>query len=160
MDAAKELHEADFFAWTRQQARELRRLRGLHLNTALDLDLLYEEVRSLGDDRRDACRSHAERILEHLLKLRYSPAQWPRAGWKRSVALARSALDKKLSATLRKDLERQLPRLYLHARRTAVLGLEEYGELESARLLPETCPFTLDDVLRDDWYPERALRVA
>ena len=35
-----------------------------------------------------------------------------------------------------------------------MLALEEYAEARAARLLPEACPFTLEDVLRDDWYPE------
>ena len=39
----------------------------------------------------------------------------------------------------------------------AILSLEEYAEEEAARLLPETCPWTLDDVLRDDWYPKSSL---
>ena len=154
METVRDLYESDFFAWTRHQARELKRLKALHLNTELDLDHLVEEVRDLGSDQRDACRSQVERILEHFLKLRYSPSAQPRRGWRRSVVEARSALDRKLSKALRRDLQRQLPTLYHHARRAAVLALEEYAEDEAARLLPEACPFTLEDVLRDDWYPE------
>lgn len=154
METVRELYEQDFFAWTRHQARELKRLKALHLNTELDLDHLVEEVRDLGSDQRDACRSQVERILEHFLKLRCSPAEGPRAGWKRSVVEARSALDKKLSTSLKNDLRRQLPRLFVHARRAAVLGLEEHGEFAAAKRLPDACPFTLDEVLRDDWYPE------
>ena len=37
-----ELYEEDFYAWTRHQARELRRLRALRLNTSLDLAHLAE----------------------------------------------------------------------------------------------------------------------
>ena len=48
----------------------------------------------------------------------------------------------------------RLPRLYAEARREAILGLEEYEEAEAVRLLPEASPWSLDDVLRDDWYPE------
>ena len=51
-----------------------------------------------------------------------------------------------------------MPTLYAQARRAAVLALEEYREDAAARLLPETCPFTFDDVLRDDWYPEAVTR--
>lgn len=56
-------------------------------------------------------------------------------------------LENKLSATIRRDVEQQLPRLY----RAAILGLEEYDEAEAAQLLPEVNPWTLDNVLRDDW---------
>ncbi len=149
--ALAELYEADFYAWTRQQARELRRLRGMRLNVDLDLAHLVEEVRDLGTDQRDACRSQVERILEHFLKLRYSPAEQPRRGWRRSIAEARSALSRKLSRSLRRDLRQQWATLYHHVRKVAVLGMEEYAEDEATRLLPATCPFTLDDVLREDW---------
>jgi hypothetical protein len=70
------------------------------------------------------------------------------------VVEARSALDKKLSKSLENDLRRQLPRLFVHACWAAVLGLEEYGEFAAAKRLPDACPFTLEEVLRDDWYPE------
>lgn len=149
-----ELYETDFYAWTRLQARELRRLKGSRLNAQIDLGHLIEEVWGLGDTKRDACRSQARRVLEHLLKLRYSPAAWPRAGWKRTVVEARSAPADQLSKALRRDLERRLPRLYEQARRAAVLALEEYREDAAARLLPEHCLFILDDVLRDDRYPD------
>ena len=62
METVRDLYESDFFAWTRHQARELKRLKSLHLNTELDLDHLVEEVRDLGSDQRDACRSQVERI--------------------------------------------------------------------------------------------------
>jgi hypothetical protein len=97
------------------------------------------------------------RILEHFLKLAYSPSAQPRRGWQRSIVEARSVLENKLSATIRRDVEQQLPRLYRSARRAAILALEEYDEAEAARLLPEASPWTLEDVLCDDWYPETRL---
>jgi hypothetical protein len=35
----------------------------------------------------------------------------------------------------------------------AVLGLPKYGERDAARALPTECPYALDDILLDDWYP-------
>ena len=151
------LYETDFYAWTRRQADELRRLKELRLNVELDLDRVAEEIEDLGTSERDTCRSQVERILEHFLKLAWSPSAQPRRGWQRSIVEARSVLENKLSATIRRDVEQQLPRLYRSARRAAILALEEYDEAEAARLLPEAGPWTLDDVLRDDWYPETRL---
>ena len=148
------LYETDFYAWTRRQAQELRRLKELRLNVELDLDHVAEEIEDLGTSERDTCRSQVERILEHFLKLAFSPSPQPRRGWQRSIVEARSVLENKLSASIRRDVAQQLPRLYRSARRAAILALEEYDEAEAARLLPETGPWTLDDVLRDDWYPD------
>ena len=152
-----ELYEEDFYAWTRRQARELRRLEALRLDVGLDLDHVAEEIEDLGTSERDTCRSQVERILEHFLKLAWSPSPQPRRGWQRRVVEARSVLDNKLSASIRRDLAQRLPRLYRSARRAAILALEEYDEAEAARLLPEAGPWTLQDVLRDDWYPDSRL---
>lgn len=57
-----ELYETDFYAWTRLQVLELRRLRDSRVNAALDLRHLIEEVRDLGKSERDACRSEVQRV--------------------------------------------------------------------------------------------------
>ena len=149
------LYETDFYAWTRRQAQELRGLKELRLN--VDLDHVAEAIEDLGTSERDACRSQVERILEHFLKLAFSPSAQPRRGWRRSIVEARSMLENKLSASIRRDLRQRWPRLYRTARRAAILALEEYDEAEAARLLPEACPWALADVLRDDWYPDSRL---
>lgn len=148
------LYETDFYAWTRRQAAQLRRLKALRLNTELDLDHVAEEIEDLGSAVRSGVRSQGRRILEHFLKLGFSPTDAPRRAWRRSILEARTELENHLTATLRRDLRTRLPRLYVEARRAAILALEDYAEAEAARLLPETNPWTLDDVLREDWYPE------
>jgi hypothetical protein len=148
------LYDTDFYAWTRRQATELRRLKELRLNIDLDLDHVVEEIEDLGTSERSTCQSQVERILEHFLKLAWSsPSGLPRRGWQRSVVEARSVLENKLTPTIRRDVEQHLARLYRSARRRAILGLEECAEEEAARLLPGASPWLLDDVRRDDWYP-------
>lgn len=151
-----DLYETDFYAWTRHQARALRRLRELRPNTELDLDHVAEEIEDLGSAVRRSFRSQVRRILEHFLKLGFSPAHAPRRAWRQSIAEARIQLKDDLTATLRRHLRTNLDRLYRDARRATILALDDYAEEEAARLLPETCPWTLDDILRDDWYPPSA----
>ena len=98
------LHETDFYAWTRRHARELRRLEVLRLIVELDLDHVAEQIEASGTAERDTCRSQVERILEHFLELAWSPSPQPRRGWQRSIVEARSVLDNKLSASIRRDL--------------------------------------------------------
>ena len=148
-----ELYEEDFYAWTRDQAKALRRLRATRPNVELDLDHLIEEVEDLGKSERDAVRSQLRRIIEHCLKLEHSPAREPRAGWQETVTRARTELEDKLTPTLRRGLPRQLPRLYAQARRDTTASLRRFGEGEAAEALPETCPYRLADLLRHDWYP-------
>ena len=150
---AGEQYEDDFFAWTRSQARELRRFARSRPNLPLDLEHIAEEIADLGRSRRDSLRSWTRRIIEHLLLLEHSRAGEPRRGWIDEVLNFRSEIDDRLSATLRRDLRRQLPRLHDRARRDAQKKLELYGEADPSARLPERCPYTLDQVLGDFWPP-------
>jgi len=149
----EQLYEEDFYAWTRDQAQALRRLAASRPNLPLDFPHLIEEVADLGDCRRDAARSHLRRIIEHCLKLEYSPASAPRAGWHETIVGARIELEDKLSVTLRRGLQRRLPRLYDQARRSAEASLRVHGEDAASAALPAECPYRLADLLRHDWHP-------
>jgi Domain of unknown function DUF29 len=150
---AGEQYEDDFFAWTRSQARELRRFARSRPNLPLDLEHIAEEIADLGRSRRDSLRSWTRRIIEHLLLLEHARAGEPRRGWIDEVLNFRSEIDDRLSATLRRDLRRQLPRLHDRARRDAQQKLELYGEAVPSARLPERCPYTLDQVIGDFWPP-------
>lgn len=155
-----ELYEEDFYAWTRHQARELRRLRALRLNTSLDLAHLAEEIRDLGSEQLYAIQSQMTRLIEHLLKLEHSAHEQPRRQWMLSVGSARAEIEDRLTTTLRKRLHAALPKLYERARRAATLALEDHGEPEAAASLPPACPYTLDQLLDPDWLPPCAASVA
>ncbi len=151
---AQELHEEDFFAWTQTQARQIRRFARTRPNLPLDLAHIAEEIADLGKEQRNALRSWTVRILEHLLLLEHSPAEAPRRGWIDEIGNFRREIDLRLSATLRRDLARQLPHLYDYARRHLRSRLERYDETGTAAHLPERCPYTLDQVIGDFW-PQR-----
>jgi hypothetical protein len=146
------LHDRDFFAWTQHQARTLRELKAIRPNLPLDLDNLAEEVEDLGLREKREVRGQARRAIEHLLKLEHSAAE-PRAGWAGSIMDARDILQDAVTETLRQDLEEQLDRQYLAARRKAALGLRSHGENEAVAALPARCPCGVDEILRDDWCP-------
>jgi hypothetical protein len=145
-------YDDDFYAWTQYQAEVLRRLRTR--DNRFDREHLAEEIEDLGKSERNAVRSHMERILLHFLKLAYSPARDPRLSWMDSIIEARSALDNHLSRSLLRDAEERLPRLYAVARKRAAIELQIRGENARASSLPTDCPFTIDQILADDWYPD------
>lgn len=149
----EELYETDFYAWTQDQTAALRSLLQQRWNGPLDLANLAEEVEDLGKAERNAVRSQVRRIIEHCLKLEFSPAADTRAGWKHSIIDARSAIEDSLTSTIRQDTASRLPRLHRQALRAARAALLQEREIEAARALPEECPYALDDLLTDDWYP-------
>ena len=119
----KELYEEDFYAWTRDQAKALRRLADERWNGPLDLLHLAEELEDLGSEQQWAVESQLERIIEHLLKLEHSPSAEPRRQWMISVVDARGEIERRMSPTIRREVEPALPNRYRRVRRKAELAL-------------------------------------
>lgn len=140
-------------AWTRAQVRALKHLARSRPNEPVDFPHLIEEIADLGKGERDAVRCRVRTIIEHLLVLEHSRARDPRAGWMSTIGRARTALEDKLSPSLRHDLRTQLSRLYAQARRGVARDFALFGEPEAAAALPEACPCSLEQILRHDWYP-------
>jgi hypothetical protein len=144
-------YDDDFYAWTQYQAEVLRTLRTR--DNRFDREHLAEEVEDLGNSYRDAVRSQVRRILVHFLKLAHSPARDPRFDWMSSIIDARAQIDDKLSASLRRDVEARLTNLYEAARKQASVDLLKYHERGAAAALPPGCPYTVEQILADGWYP-------
>lgn len=150
-------YDEDFYAWTQHQAEVLRSLPTN--DTRFDRERVSEEIEDLGRSERAAVRSEVRRIVEHLLKLAYSPASDLHSNWTVSIISARAELEDRLTATLRRDVEVILARLYARARDAAEAGLRRYGESGAAASLPIECPYTVEQVMTAGWYPEPADRI-
>ena len=145
---ARNLYYEDFYVWTEAQAELLRKRQF----EALDLDNLIEEVEGLGDAKKSAVLNNASNIIEHLLKLQFSPAQDPRRGWAESIVEHRTRLELELTPRLHQILVEELPRVYALTRRSTERKLRLYGEHAAADALPTDCPYTIDQIT-EDWWP-------
>jgi hypothetical protein len=150
---AAELYDEDYYAWAADQAEALRRLAEQRWNGPLDLKHLAEEVEDLGKAERHTVLSQAERIIGHALKLEHARAREPRRGRILSIVEARRELGEHLTSTLRRLLEEELPRRYLAERSRTARALRLYDEPEAADELPPECPYTLEQILNEDWFP-------
>ena len=130
-------YDTDFYAWTQQQAAALRAKDW----AALDSDHLAEEVDDLGRSVQHAMESQLERLLLHLLKWRYDPAQDSRRLWRLSILDARHELSKHLAANrrLRGFPAERLADAYRYARRLAAVETEL-----PPVTFPEACEWTVD----------------
>jgi hypothetical protein len=144
-------YDDDFYAWTQHQAAVLREMPVT--DNRFDREHVAEEIEALGKSERDVVRSQMRRIIEHFLKLQYSPAQEPRYGWMGSIVDARIEIGDKITRTIRHEVEAELARLYRQAKKQAELGLRQYGEQSVIDRLPTDCPYTFDQLLEEDWYP-------
>ena len=142
----KTLYETDFVEWAERTAELLRQRRF----EDVDLEHLIEEVMDLGLRDERAARSQMRRLLLHLIEVRIQPE---RAGtsWRRSVVGARGEIEDLIddSPGIRRHLEQALQEIYRRAVRQA---LDETNLTAQAKTLdiPETCPYTLSELLEVD----------
>ncbi|MGH6919907.1 MAG: DUF29 domain-containing protein [Geminicoccaceae bacterium] len=149
----EQLYEADFYAWTREQAKELRRLARTRPNAPLDLAHIAEEILDLGKSEYEAAFSLTQRIIEHLLLIEHSPAIDERLHWCDEIDDFRDRIEGRLPPSIRRRLKRELDEAFARARRRMRRRMERYGETHAAASLPEQCPYTLAQAL-GSWLPE------
>lgn len=152
-DDAKNGYWEDFYAWTQDQAAKLRAAAASGSNLPVDWENLAEEIESVGRSDFRALESCLAVVIEHLLKLEYSPADQPRAGWTRSVRHGRRSVEKLLrdSPSLRRRLDEALDEAWSAAVDGAYQGL--LTDQVPADTLPETCPYTVEQAVGPDWLP-------
>jgi hypothetical protein len=142
-----DLYERDFAAWLDLQATTLRQRRF----DELDLDNLIEEVESIRGAEVRSVEHHARVVVAQLLQLAHSTLSDPRRFWKSTALSHRHELETRLSPTLRRELEADLEQVYARGRRIAATVLETEGTAEDR--LPRSCPYTLAEILEEDWFP-------
>ena len=149
------LHDVDFYTWTKVQAAALRDIAQGRRSNAVDWENVIEEIESLGSEQEHALESHLIVILVHMLKLAHSPADLPRNKWRKEIKVQRTAFERRLRRNpgLKPLLSGLLVDAYGDARRDAATLLEDEGVKLSD--IPETCPYTLDQIRDFDWFPVR-----
>jgi hypothetical protein len=137
------LYDRDFYAWVQQQVALLK----ARQFDALDLDNLIEEVESIAREERHLLWHRFRTLLTHLV-----------AWW--GEIPARSIQWQGVIATQRQELQDILD----DSLSLAPIALEELAEAwtlvrtQSAEqwynaAFPEACPWTLDQVLDEDFWP-------
>ena len=143
-----DLYEADFFAWTEQQAAVLRDLARSRrdLPNALDLDHVAEEIEDMGRSELATVKSLIRNILVHCIKFAAQPDAPARAHWRKEIWAFHSVVEDRYAPAMRQRID--LPRLWSQARVLAEADLTAYGEVEPD-FVPQTCPIPLGMLLAD-----------
>lgn len=142
------LYETDFYAWIQEQAKLLRHQQW----NQLDLPNLIEEIESLGKQQRAELRNRLKVLIGHLLKWEYQPERRSRS-WLMTIRVQRRDTQELLeeNPSLKPYLEEALQKIYESGRDLAV------GETNlPLKTFPENCPYTLDEIFRDGFYPGEA----
>lgn len=133
------IYEKDFFKWTNDQAKLLRKQEF----SSLDIENLIEEIESLGRSERRTLESYLEILLMHMLKVKFQPSKHTKS-WDLSIKNSRQKFKKVLSQnpSLKRKLNDILKDAYESARLDAALetNLDE-------KTFPKSCPWKMDEIL-------------
>jgi hypothetical protein len=146
MNHNSDLYDTDFYAWTQQQAALLRDRK----TPALDYDNLAEEIESLGKNQHRELGSRLDVLVMHLLKWRSQPSEHA-GSWRSTIRTQRRELRRLLqhNPSLRPLVASVMADGYGDAR----LEASDEAGLPLATF-PETCPWTPEQVLDGDFWPE------
>jgi hypothetical protein len=157
------LYERDFYAWGYEQAKAVRAAQSAFLDSGtndlraslsgLDWENLAEEIESASRKDRRELGNRIETTIEHLLKLEFSPADGPRAGWRDTVRRSRTEIRNLLKES--PSLRGALPELIAEATDDAVdlaaRSMADHGEPGADRI--RGVRYTPDQILTD-WWPD------
>jgi hypothetical protein len=151
---AADLYDEDFYAWTQEQAKALR----THFSgdNRLDVEHLAEEVEDLGKSELQGVESFVEQIIAHLLKLDYSGQAAPRSHWRAEILNFPQNINRKITPSIRRKVERALDELYYGGRQIAAAGALVH-EPDLIRRLPKSCPYDWDTIWHRDVLAEAGI---
>ncbi|MFB2937118.1 DUF29 domain-containing protein [Aerosakkonemataceae cyanobacterium BLCC-F154] len=137
-------HENDFYAWTQEQAHLLK----TGQLQQIDRQNIAEELEDMGCFEKRQLESRLEVLIMHLLKWQFQPNLRSRS-WELTIKEQRLRLEKLLqkNPSLQPNLTEIIEDIYP----LATLSAERETGLS---LFPETCPYTLTDILSPEFFPE------
>jgi len=152
------LYERDFVRWTEEQAAALRSV-AAGGNARLDYENLIEEIECLGSALKHELASRIATIIEHLLKLEFSPAALPESGWWSTIRRERGVIEELLdeSPSLRLRVSSDVERTWRRVARQVARDLADRGEdaaSTTVRALGTTPRYREQEVLGDEWFPK------
>lgn len=143
---AQELYEVDFFEWAKRNAELLSQ----GCFESADIPHIVEELDGLAERDRREVKSYLRRLMMHLLKWQFQPDQ--RSGsWMSSIDDSREQLGYifEQSPSLRRFAAESFRDVYPRARKAAS------RETDSPfAAFPEECPYSFEQLIDEDFFPE------
>jgi Domain of unknown function DUF29 len=146
LDHAPGAYDTDFYEWCLETAALIRGRRF----DEVDLEHVAEEIEDMGKRDKREVQSRLITLIMHLLKWQFQPNPEFMCSWRATIREQRSQghFVLKDSPSLVRLARREIPEVYPRARREAI---EETGL--PAGTFPETCPFTAEQILDEDFFP-------
>jgi hypothetical protein len=138
-------YETDIVAWANEQAALIR----MGKFDQLDLENIAEEILDVGKSEQRELASRMAVLLAHLLKWQHQPERQG-ASWRNTIKTQRRGVVRVLNdiPSLKSKLTDQK---WLAGVWDDSLA-QAYSETE-LDVFPETCPWDMDDILKEGWFP-------
>jgi hypothetical protein len=139
-------YEKDVVAWANEQAALLRAGK----LSAIDIEHIAEEIEDVGRSEKRELASRMAVLLAHLLKWQFQPARRG-SSWQRTIEAQREDITYALldSPSLKPKLD-ELDFNRLVWKKAVAQAVTETG----FDLFPDTCPWSIEQVLSQAFYPE------
>ncbi|KJR40314.1 protein of unknown function DUF29 [Candidatus Magnetoovum chiemensis] len=141
------LYETDFYAWSLKTAELIRQGR----ITELDLENIAEEIESLGRNNKRELLSRLSVLIMHLLKWQFQSNKHSKS-WKATIRTQRDEVEFLVrdNPSLKYGIENIICEAFLKAR----LRFEDETGISYKKTLPETCPYTWEQITKQGFMPE------
>lgn len=141
-----QLYEKDFYAWAMENAELLRQKKF----EEIDIENIAEEIESMGRGEKSQFISHLVVLVAYLLKWQYQPERRG-SSWQKTINYQRYRIPKLLqeSSSLKNKLDDVLDDAYVRGVNIAAAEMIK-DEIEFLKV----CPFTLEQCLDNDFFPE------
>lgn len=139
-------HDEDFYGWTMANASLLKQ--GKYKEA--DMDMIIEEMEEMGRSAESQLTHRLSLVLTHLLKWQFQPALQGKS-WKVTLREQRRASRRLINKN--PSLKSKIPNCMFEAYEDAVdEAIKETGLDE--KTFPSECPYSFEQVMNDDFYPE------
>ncbi len=138
-------YETDVVAWANEQAWLVRNKKF----ELLDIEHIAEEIEDVGKSEQRELASRMAVLIAHLLKWRFQP-ELRGVSWERTIKEQRKALEFHIKQvpSLKSKLSNSEWQDAVWAD-AITIAIRETG-IEN---FPETCPWTIDNILSHNWLP-------
>lgn len=145
MSTLNQNYEQDFYAWIQHNIALLKQGRF----NEVDIDILIDELESMAKRDKRELTSRLMILIAHLLKWQFQPDKQS-SSWQRSIDEQRIQIVEQLeeSPSLKNLLDESIDRAYPRA---VTLAVKETGL--STERFPKQCPYRIEQLLTDDFYP-------
>lgn len=150
------LYDRDIVAWAEEQAAALRRLAERpDLTNAIDWENVTDEVESVGRSQFHGVEGKIFQVFVHVLKGYCDSDSLSARQWSSETRSWLRDIRKRFTPSMRQKLE--IDDTWREAGSSAAIDLAAYG-VAMPPGIPAACPFTLDEILAEDFTFEAACR--